>query len=125
MKGEVIEEPKEYCTEEENQDIEFEYVDENDEKHQLILGTSSKPDSPISIIQPENTGHEVQEDVQQTEPEKQNYYEIVSTSRRDAEDNADWSFLKSFLPDLQKMTPGQKIKFKLALCTAINDILYA
>ncbi|XP_059609521.1 uncharacterized protein LOC132256929 [Phlebotomus argentipes] len=104
-----------------SQDIQFEYLDETDEKH-VILETTSKRGSPLSIIGRDS--EEQQDVVQSLQSTKDNIYEIVTTSRRDMEDNPDWNFLKSFLPDLQKMSPGQKIKFKLALCSAINDILY-
>ncbi|GAB0091400.1 hypothetical protein DMENIID0001_062410 [Sergentomyia squamirostris] len=130
MVEEVLEE-----VEDDGKDIQFEYVDDGYEdvkSHQILVDSSSKHNSPGSIevtgemdeSQDHHHHHHHQQEVQSAQ--KDRYYEIVSTplQRQTDEENPDWNFLKSFLPDLQKMKPNQKIKFKLALCSAVNDILY-
>lgn len=117
----VEQDDEEEMMEDEAQDIEFEYVDEDNEKHQMILEQAYKRDTPVSIIAEDHDGMQMQDELQDTP--KGDYYEIVS-SRQEQDDNPDWNFLRSFLPDLQKMSPGQKIKFKLTLCTAISELLY-
>ncbi|XP_055681079.1 uncharacterized protein LOC129788770 [Lutzomyia longipalpis] len=57
------------------------------------------------------------------------YYEIVSTTDDaippETNHDPDWDFMRSFLPDIRKMTPGQKIRFKMSICSAIHEILYS
>uniref|UniRef100_A0A7G3A820 Putative alcohol dehydrogenase transcription factor myb/sant-like protein n=1 Tax=Lutzomyia longipalpis TaxID=7200 RepID=A0A7G3A820_LUTLO len=120
-----LEEPDEVgVVGEDSQDIEFEYVYDDNEKSQMVLEYSSKRDTPISIIAEDNDTSPMYQQSFQDTP-KQNYYEIVNSSHRgDTDENPDWNFLRSFLPDLQKMSPSQKIKFKLTLCTAISELLY-
>lgn len=45
--------------------------------------------------------------------------EYVST-----EDNPDWHFLASLLPDVRRMSPAQKSKFRNAILSSIDTVLY-
>uniref|UniRef100_A0A1B6KEH7 MADF domain-containing protein n=1 Tax=Graphocephala atropunctata TaxID=36148 RepID=A0A1B6KEH7_9HEMI len=45
-------------------------------------------------------------------------------SMNDGKRNADWDFLSSLLPDVQRMDAEQKSKFKNALLTAVDITLY-
>lgn len=53
-------------------------------------------------------------------------YNNVSTSQLILEmSNPDLNFLRSLLPDMERMEAGEKSRFKLAILTTLNDMLYS
>lgn len=62
-----------------------------------------------------------------SEGEEERFFITAPSENSDEEElesTADWDFFSSLLPDIKKMNPDQKSRFKNAILTAIDTALY-
>lgn len=77
-----------------------------------------------------NVDEEFQVQLVDSDGEEESFFISTSSNHSDEtssvgnERNADWDFLSSLLPDVQRMDAKQKAKFRNSLLTAIDMTLY-
>jgi hypothetical protein len=76
-----------------------------------------------------NTSNEFELKLVDSDGEEESYFISTNSTSSDenpteVDRNPDWDFFSSLLPDVKRMTPKQKVKFRNALLGAVDTALY-